>query len=98
MCIYIYIYIDMYIDIVDAAVEEDSLARLRKTWCSEGGTIGNPHRAQVYQFDFFEFILSLKSDIKKQFPVEQFEATVSQSTAPSPPCQRARERTEPLKS
>ena len=31
----------------------------------------------------FEIILLLNSD--KQFPVEQFEATVSQSTVPSPP-------------
>ena len=35
------------------------------------------------QFELFELILLLKSD--KQFPVEQFEATVSQSTVPSPP-------------
>ena len=33
--------------------------------------------------ELFEFILLLKLD--KQFPVEQFEATVSQSTVPSPP-------------
>ena len=33
------------------------------------------------QFEFFELILLLKLD--KQFPVEQFEATVSQSTVPS---------------
>ena len=45
-------------------------------------TVGNPHRAQNYQFEFFEPILLLKSD--KQLPVEQFEATVSQSTVPSP--------------
>ena len=35
------------------------------------------------QFELFELILLLKLD--KQFPVEQCEATVSQSTAPSPP-------------
>ena len=46
-------------------------------------TVGNPHRAQISQFELFELILSLKLD--KQFPVEQFEATVSQSTVPSPP-------------
>ena len=46
-------------------------------------TVGNPHRAQISQFELFELILLLKLD--KQFPVEQFEATVSQSTVPSPP-------------
>ena len=54
----------------------------------EGGddAVGNPHRAQIYQFEFFELILLLRLD--KRFPVEQFEATVSQSTAPSPPLRR----------
>ena len=46
-------------------------------------TVGNPHRAQIFQFDLFELILLLK--LHKQFPVEQFEATVSQSAVPSPP-------------
>ena len=45
-------------------------------------TIGNPHRAQISQFELFELILLLKLD--KQLPVERFEATVSQSTVPSP--------------
>ena len=40
-------------------------------------TVGNPHRAQIVQFELFELILLLKSD--KRLPVEQFEATVSQS-------------------
>ena len=35
-------------------------------------TVGNPHRAQIAQFELFEFILVLK--LGKQFPVEQFEA------------------------
>ena len=34
------------------------------------------------KFELFDLILLLKLD--KQFPVEQFEATVSQSTVPSP--------------
>ena len=46
-------------------------------------TDGNPHRAQIYQFELFELILLLKLD--KRFTVEQFEATVSQSAVPSPP-------------
>ena len=45
-------------------------------------TAGSPRRAQISQFELFELILFLKLD--KQFPVEQFEATVSQSTVPSP--------------
>ena len=40
------------------------------------------HRAQIVLFQLFELILLLKLD--KQFPVEQFEATVSQSTVPNP--------------
>ena len=44
--------------------------------------VGNPHRAQVSQFELFELILLLKLD--RQLPVERFEATVSQSTVPSP--------------
>ena len=46
-------------------------------------TVGNPHRAQISQFELFELVLLLK--FGKKFPVEQFEATVSQSTVPSPP-------------
>ena len=46
-------------------------------------TVGNPHRAQISQFELFELILLLKFD--KRFPVEQFEAAASQSAAvPSP--------------
>ena len=43
--------------------------------------VGNPHRAQLVQFELFELIVLLKSDSK--FPVQQFEATASQSTVPS---------------
>ena len=46
-------------------------------------TVGNPHRAQISQFELFELILLLKSD--KRFPVERFEAAASQSAVPSPP-------------
>ena len=35
-------------------------------------TVGNPHRAQISQFELFRLILLLKLD--KRFPVEQFEA------------------------
>ena len=43
-------------------------------------TVGNPHRAQTYQFELLELALLLKLD--KQLPVEQLEATVSLSTVP----------------
>ena len=46
-------------------------------------TIGNPHRAQFVKFKSFELILLWRLD--NEFPVELFEATVSQSTVPSPP-------------
>ena len=45
--------------------------------------VGNPHRAHIYQFVFFEFVILLKSD--RQFSIVQFEARVSQSTVPCPP-------------
>ena len=45
-------------------------------------TVGNTHRTQISQFDIFELILLLKLD--KLLPVDQFEATASQSTVPSP--------------
>ena len=47
----------------------------------EDDTVGNPRRVQFVQFELFELTLLLKVD--KQFPVEQFGATVSQSTVPS---------------
>ena len=45
----------------------------------EGGddTVGNSHRAQHYKFELFELIILSKLD--RRFPVEQFEATASQS-------------------
>ena len=46
-------------------------------------TAANPHGAQIVPFELFELFLLLELD--KQFPVEQFEATVSQSTVHSPP-------------
>ena len=45
--------------------------------------VGSPHRAQIVSFELFELVLLLESD--KQFPVEQFEATVSQPTVSFPP-------------
>ena len=54
-------------------------------------TVGNPHRAQISQFEslaqisqFELFVLILLVKLDRQFPVERFEAAVSQSTAPSP--------------
>ena len=51
-------------------------------------TVGNPRRAQISQFELFELILVSKLD--ERFPVEQFEATASQSTVPYPPLLKAR--------
>ena len=51
--------------------------------------VGNPHRAQISQFELFELFVLSKLD--KEFPVEEFEATVSQSAVPSSPLtQRSR--------
>ena len=62
----------------------EDCAILRQTLFGRGDdTVGDPHRAQISQFELFE--LSILSELDKQFPVEQFEATVSQSTVPSPP-------------
>ena len=47
----------------------------------------HPTRDQSYQFELFELIGLLK--VCKQFAAEQCEATVSQSTVPSPPLTRA---------
>ena len=44
--------------------------------------VGNPHRAQLSQFELFELIILL--DLEQQLSIEQFEATASQSTVPSP--------------
>ena len=49
-------------------------------------TVGNPHRAQIYEFEFFELVHLFK--IEKQFPVEQFDAAVTRSTVPSLPFSR----------
>ena len=54
--------------------------------------VGNPHRAQISQFELFDFNFSIRVfvglilllKLNKQFPVEQFEATLSQSAVPSP--------------
>ena len=59
------------------------LARARRFLPGRGDdTVGNPHRAQIYQFELFELTLLLQE--RKQFSVEQFEAAVSQSTVSSP--------------
>ena len=57
----------------------------KRSETAEGGMVRleNPHRAQISRFELFELVLLVKSD--NRFPVEQFEAAVSQSTVPSPP-------------
>ena len=49
--------------------------------------VGNPHQAHFFQFELFELFLFFKLD--KRFSIEQFEATVSQSTVPSLPLKYA---------
>ena len=69
------------------------------TWFLKGGWYGwkpslsssfsiRAFWAQIYKFKHFEIILLFK--FGKRFPVEQFEATVSQPTVPSPPLMIAR--------
>ena len=41
-------------------------------------TVGKPHRVEICQFVFFEFVLLLS--VNKQHSIEQVEPTVSQST------------------
>ena len=54
----------------------------RRTRLRRGdATVGNPHRAPVYNLELFE-LFSLKLD--RQLCIEQFEAAVSQSAVPSP--------------
>ena len=48
--------------------------------------VGKAHRTQTSQFELFElFELIPLLKLDKQLSIEQFEATVSQSTVPSPP-------------
>ena len=69
---------------------------------SEGGKPSSSSYFSIRVFRvvlfFFNIILLLSClnliEIRKRFPVEQFEATVSQSTVPSPPLSRA-PRTSP---
>ena len=84
ICMYVYMYIyiytdierDIYIWLLDNKLEEALVG---------GGddTLGIPHRAQISQFELFELILLLKLD--ERFPVERFQAAVSQSAVPSSP-------------
>ena len=45
-------------------------------------TVGNPRQAQIAQFEMFKLIFLFR--LNNQIPVERLEATVSQSTVPSP--------------
>ena len=69
---------------LDVNIRKRSYARIIRRGVD---TVGNPHRAQISQFEFFEYSfykIWLKQD--KQFSIERFEPTVSQSTVlvPSP--------------
>ena len=95
ICICVYVYLYLYISL---SLYIYIYIYMRKSRCRLSGYFGpagtqsfsegvmirleNPRRARISQFELFELILSLKLD--RQFRVEQFEATVSQSTVPSP--------------
>ena len=87
MYIYIYIYTYIHTYVYVYVYISLSIVYSNSQTCNAFGiwddTIGNPHRAQIYQFELFELILLLKFD--KQFSVEQFEATVSCSQQYPPP-------------
>ena len=95
VCMYVYIYIYIYIYHCEKCIimwkvpnqetsRKETRGRILPIDFRRGyDTVGNPHRTQISQFELFEHILVLKLD--KRFPVEQFEAAVSQSTVPSPP-------------
>ena len=89
MYIYIYLYIYIYI-YIERERERETYRYARErpvrhdSLIGRGDdTVGNPPRAQICQFEFFELILLLELNIR--FPVERFEATASQSAVPSPP-------------
>ena len=56
--------------------------RPRRKFGRGDDTVGDPHRAQISQFELFELLLSSKLD--NEFSIERFEPTVSQSTVSSP--------------
>ena len=101
LSLYIYVYIYIYAHITKGAYQDSgvitcltqpldrhfagSWSRYRDIGRGDA-TVGNPHRAQIYKLELFELILLLK--LNRQLPVEQFEATVSQSAVPLPPSQR----------
>ena len=77
---------DQLLNILDVhmmSVEHPYGATIRDVVFGKGDdTVGNPHRAQLVQFELFESCLLLELD--KHFSIEQFEPTVSQSTVSSP--------------
>ena len=48
-------------------------------------TVGNPSSSTNFSIRVFRAYPLLELKLDKQLPVEHFEATVSQSTVPSPP-------------
>ena len=85
---YTYIYTTHIIGIIDPDSRYVSRACSRpianRPCCRKGGRYGwIPHRAQIVRFELFKLIRLFQFDT--QFPAEQFEATVSQSTEPFPP-------------
>ena len=93
VCIYIYIYISSKGEWAGSGENVCLGLRAgepiwRRSGCRPGlgrgdDTVGNPRRARISRFEPLELIISLKLD--KWFPVQQLEATVSQSRVPSSP-------------
>ena len=96
MCCFIYIYICIICIVVSLSPGGPTYmlppllgrALSHKHCCSlsEGGMIrleARAHRAQMSQFEPFELVPLSK--VAEQFSIEQFEATASRSTVPSPP-------------
>ena len=82
-CIYVYVYVYVYVCMYVYIYIYISIQRIG-AWLGRGDdTVGKPDRTQFFQFELFELIFW--SELVKQLPVEQFEATVSQSAVPSPP-------------
>ena len=84
ICTHIYIYIYIYTHRRGLPAPLLRRVNVQRLDLGRGDdTVGNPHRAQMSEFEFFELVPLLELD--KVVSIEQFEAAVSQSTAPFPP-------------
>ena len=76
--------IDIIIIIIIITIISPNVTSSRRSVAADRSNLSiRTFRAQIYQFELFELVLLLELD--RQLPVQQFEATVSRSTVPSPP-------------